>query len=143
MAEPASTLAAGSVGTVETQYLDLPEPVRLDCGRELHPVRVAYETYGALSPHRDKSSGVPCAQRRRPCGCLAKTPPEESTRDGFGAEDRDGAARRGWAGGSMIGPGKAFDTDRFFVVSTFLGGCRDCGPSSVDPTGRLYGRTSP
>ena len=53
MAEPASTLAAGSVGTVETQYLDLPEPVRLDCGRELHPVRVAYETYGTLSPQRD------------------------------------------------------------------------------------------
>ena len=62
MAEPASTLAAGpvgaagtdgSVGTVETQYLDLPEPVRLDCGRDLYPVRVAYETYGALSPQRD------------------------------------------------------------------------------------------
>ena len=66
MAEPASTLAAGpagpgtagtvgpgSVGTVETQYLDLPEPVRLDCGRELHPIRVAYETYGALAPRRD------------------------------------------------------------------------------------------
>jgi homoserine O-acetyltransferase len=33
MAKPASTLAAGSVGTVETQYLDLPEPARLDCGR--------------------------------------------------------------------------------------------------------------
>ncbi|MGH3251541.1 MAG: homoserine O-acetyltransferase, partial [Trebonia sp.] len=57
--EPASTLAAGSAGpvgsagTVETRYLDLPEPVRLDCGRELYPVRVAYETYGALSPRRD------------------------------------------------------------------------------------------
>ena len=50
MAEPASTLAAGSVGLVETQHIDLPKPVRLDCGRELHPVRVAYETYGALSP---------------------------------------------------------------------------------------------
>ena len=50
---PASTLAAGSVGRVETQYLDLPEPVRLDCGRELHPIRVAYETYGTLSPRRD------------------------------------------------------------------------------------------
>jgi homoserine O-acetyltransferase len=53
MSDPAPTLAAGSVGTAETQYLDLPKPVRLDCGRELHPVRVAYETYGALSPRRD------------------------------------------------------------------------------------------
>ena len=52
MPEPAPdpTLASGSVGTVETQYLDLPEPVRLDCGRMLSPVRVAYETYGTLSP---------------------------------------------------------------------------------------------
>ena len=49
---PASTLAAGSVGSVESHYLDLPEPVRLDCGRELHPVRVAYVTYGTLSPRR-------------------------------------------------------------------------------------------
>ncbi len=47
MAEPASTFAADSVGTVETRYLDLPKPVRLNCGQELHPVRVAYETYGA------------------------------------------------------------------------------------------------
>ena len=56
MPEPGSTLAAGAVGsagTVETQYLDLPEPVRLDCGRDLYPVRVAYETYGTLSPERD------------------------------------------------------------------------------------------
>jgi homoserine O-acetyltransferase/O-succinyltransferase len=48
-----AALAAGSVGAVETQFLDLPNPVPLDCGQELHPVRVAYETYGALSPQRD------------------------------------------------------------------------------------------
>jgi homoserine O-acetyltransferase len=46
----------------------------------------------------------------------------------------------------MIGPGKAFDTDRFFVVSTnLLGGCRGTtGPSSVNPaTGRPYGSDFP
>ena len=46
----------------------------------------------------------------------------------------------------MIGPGKAFDTDRFFVVSTnLLGGCRGTtGPSSTDPaTGRPYGPDFP
>ena len=46
----------------------------------------------------------------------------------------------------MIGPGKAFDTTRFFVVSTnLLGGCRGTtGPSSVDPsTGRPYGSDFP
>jgi homoserine O-acetyltransferase len=148
MAEPASTLTAGSVGTVETRYLDLPEPVRLDCGRELHPVRVAYETYGALSPRRDNVILVCHAlSGDAHAAGFAKTPPEESTRDGFGAEDRDGAARQGlgwWDG--MIGPGKAFDTDRFFVVSTnLLGGCRGTtGPSSTDPaTGQPYGPDFP
>ena len=46
----------------------------------------------------------------------------------------------------MIGPGKAFDTDHYFVVSTnLLGGCRGTtGPSSVDPaTGRPYGSDFP
>ena len=46
----------------------------------------------------------------------------------------------------MIGPGKAFDTDRYFVVSTnLLGGCRGTtGPSSLDPaTGRPYGSDFP
>jgi homoserine O-acetyltransferase/O-succinyltransferase len=161
MAEPASasTLAAdsvgtgttgigGSVGTVETQYLDLRSPVALDCGQELHPVRVAYETYGTLSPRRDNVILV--------CHALsgdahaagsAKTPPAESTRDGFGATDRDGTAGKGlgwWDG--MIGPGKAFDTDRFFVVATnLLGGCRGTtGPSSVNPsTGKPYGADFP
>src|SRR5580700_9316237 len=148
MAEPASTLAAGSVGTVETQYLDLPAPVRLDCGRELHPVRVAYETYGTLSPRRDNVILVCHAlSGDAHAAGFAKSPPPESTRDGFGATDRDGAGGRGlgwWDG--MIGPGKAFDTDRFFVVSSnLLGGCRGTtGPSSTNPaTGRPYGSDFP
>ena len=157
MTEPAPTLAAGpvgpastagSVGTVETQYLDLPEPVRLDCGRELHQVRIAYETYGALSPRRDNVILVCHAlSGDAHAAGFAKTPSEQSTRDGFAAEDRDGVAGKalGWWDG-MIGPGKAFDTDRFFVVSTnLLGGCRGTtGPSSIDPaTGRPYGPDFP
>src|SRR5215471_10681252 len=109
MAEPASTLAAGSVGTVVTQYLDLPEPVRLDCGRELYPIRVAYETYGALSPRRDNAILVCHAlSGEAHAADFAKAPPESSTRDGFAAEDRDGMAGKalGWWYG-MIGPGKA------------------------------------
>ena len=148
MAEPASTLAAGSVGVVETQYLDLPGPVRLDCGREFHPIRVAYETYGTLSPARDNVILVCHAlSGDAHAAGIAKTPPAESTRDGFGATDRDGTAGKGlgwWDG--MIGPGKAFDTDQFYVVATnLLGGCRGTtGPSSVDPaTGRPYGSDFP
>jgi homoserine O-acetyltransferase len=147
----AGSVAAGSVGTVETRYLDLPEPVRLDCGRELHPVRVAYETYGTLSPRRDNVILVCHAlSGDAHAAGVAKTPAGESTRDGFGATDRDGAAGAagkglGWWDG-MIGPGKAFDTDRFFVVSTnLLGGCRGTtGPGSIDPaTGRPYGPDFP
>jgi len=140
--------AAGSVGTIETQYLDLPRPVRLDCGRELHPIRVAYETYGTLTPARDNVILVCHAlSGDAHAAGFAKTPPPASTRDGFGAEDRDGTGNKGlgwWDG--MIGPGKAFDTDRFFVVSTnLLGGCGGTtGPSSVDPTtGKPYGSDFP
>jgi homoserine O-acetyltransferase len=148
MAEPAPTLAAGSVGVVETQYLDLPEPIRLDCGRGLHPIRVAYETYGTLSPRRDNVILVCHAlSGDAHAAGIAKAPPAESTRDGFGATDRDGTSAKGlgwWDG--MIGPGKAFDTDRFYVVATnLLGGCRGTtGPSSTDPaTGRPYGADFP
>jgi len=148
MATPASRTAAGSVGTVETQYLDLPKPLELDCGRSLHPIRVAYETYGTLSPARDNVILVCHAlSGDAHAAGFARTPPPESTRDGFRAEDRDGASGRGlgwWDG--MIGPGKAFDTDRFFVVSTnLLGGCRGTtGPSSTNPaTGRPYGSDFP
>ena len=156
MGEPEPALAAGSAGTVETQYLDLPDPVRLDCGRELHPVRVAYETYGTLSPGRDNVILVCHAlSGDAHAAGIAATPPEESARDGFGAAGGDGtsgdstgrAFRKslGWWDG-MIGPGKAFDTDRYFVVSTnLLGGCRGTtGPSSANPgTGKPYGADFP
>jgi homoserine O-acetyltransferase len=145
---PASTLAAGSVGSVETRYLDLPVPVTLDCGLELHPVRVAYETYGTLSSRRDNVILV-CHALSGDAHAAGFSAGQAgaSTRDGFGAEDRDGSAGKalGWWDG-MIGPGKAFDTDRFFVVSTnLLGGCRGTtGPSSTDPaTGRPYGPDFP
>jgi homoserine O-acetyltransferase/O-succinyltransferase len=140
--------AVGSAGTVETQYLDLPEPVRLDCGRELYPIRVAYETYGTLSPQRDNVILVCHAlSGDAHAAGFARTPGAASTRDGFAADDRDGAAGKalGWWDG-MIGPGKAFDTSRYFVVATnLLGGCRGTtGPSSPDPaTGAPYGTDFP
>jgi homoserine O-acetyltransferase/O-succinyltransferase len=148
MATPAPKAAAGSVGTVETHFLDLPMPLALDCGLELHPIRIAYETYGRLSPARDNVILVCHAlSGDAHAAGFTKTPVTESTRDGFGAEERDAGKGRGlgwWDG--MIGPGKAFDTDRFFVVSTnLLGGCRGTtGPSSTNPaTGRPYGSDFP
>jgi homoserine O-acetyltransferase/O-succinyltransferase len=148
MTTSASKTAAGSVGTVETQFLDLPEPLALDCGRTLHPIRIAYETYGTLSPARDNVILVCHAlSGDAHAAGYSAAPVAASTRDGFRADERDAGAGRGlgwWDG--MIGPGKAFDTDRFFVVSTnLLGGCRGTtGPSSTNPeTGRPYGSDFP
>ena len=147
MATPAAG-AAGSVGIVETQSLDLPRPLQLDCGRELPEVRVAYETYGTLSARQDNVILVCHAlSGDAHAAGISKVPPAESTRDGFAADDRDQTRNKGlgwWDG--MIGPGKAFDTDRFFVVSTnLLGGCRGTtGPASISPaTGRPYGSDFP
>jgi homoserine O-acetyltransferase len=139
--------APGSAGVVETQFLDLPRPLRLDCGRELHPIRIAYETYGTLSASRDNVILVCHAlSGDAHAAGVASTPPEASTRDGFAADDRDKTAAKGlgwWDG--MIGPGKAFDTDRYFVVATnLLGGCRGTtGPSSLSASGRPYGSDFP
>jgi homoserine O-acetyltransferase len=144
----AANQVAGSVGIVEAQYLELPRPVRLDCGQELQPVGVAYETYGTLNPRHDNVILVCHAlSGDAHAAGISRTPPEEGTRDGFAAQERDGLAAKalGWWDG-MIGPGKAFDTDRFFVVSTnLLGGCRGTtGPSSLDPsTGKPYGSGFP
>lgn len=147
LAHTPSTIG-GSVGTIDTQFLDLPSPVALDCGKELSPVSVAYETYGTLAPARDNVILVcPALSGDAHAAGYARTPSDSSTRDGFRAEERDAASDHslGWWDG-MIGPGKAFDTDHFFVVSTnLLGGCRGTtGPSSINPqTGRAYGSDFP
>lgn len=148
MVKPVSKPQEGSVGVVETKFLDLPAPLPLDCGRELHPVRVAYETYGTLSPSRDNVILVCHAlSGDAHAAGYSASPSEESALDGYGADERDIAKKSGlgwWDG--MIGPGKAFDTDEYFVVSTnLLGGCRGTtGPSSVNPaTGKPYGSDFP
>jgi homoserine O-acetyltransferase len=148
MAARANDDAVGSVGTVDTEFLDLPSPLRLDCGRELYPIRIAYETYGTLAPARDNVILVCHAlSGDAHAAGYSAAPTASGTRDGFAAEDRDADRGRslGWWDG-MIGPGKAFDTERFFVVSTnLLGGCRGTtGPSSPNPaTGRPYATDFP
>jgi homoserine O-acetyltransferase len=135
----------GSVGTIRTQALDLPDALRLDSGKRLAPVRIAYETYGTLGPARDNVILV--------CHALSgdahaagwsDDPAAPTTVDGVGAAER-GKSGLGWWDG-MIGPGKAFDTDRYFVVCTnLIGSCRgSTGPTSIDPaTGAPYGATFP
>jgi homoserine O-acetyltransferase len=138
----------GSAGVFRTQYVDLPEPVRLDCGRTLPRVRIAYETYGHLAPARDNVILVCHAlSGDQHAAGWSDDPEMPSAVDGFGADERGIAARGGlgwWDG--MIGPGKAFDTDRYFVVCTnLIGSCRgSTGPGSLDPqTSQPYGLNFP
>jgi homoserine O-acetyltransferase/O-succinyltransferase len=148
VAPPVVVREPGSVGVTHTQYLDLPQPLALDCGQTLEPVRLAYETYGQLSGERDNAILV--------CHALsgdahaagwADEPDAPSAVDGIGADERGIKPRGGlgwWDG--MIGPGKAFDTDRFFVVcSNLIGSCRgSTGPASLNPkSGRPYGSDFP
>ena len=147
-AAPPSVPAPGSVGATETEYLDLPRPVRLDCGDEIYPIRVAYETYGTLAPERDNVILVCHAlSGDAHAAGFSKAAAERSTRDGFGADDRDREIGKGlgwWDG--MIGPGKAFDTDRYFVVSTNLLGAAAGRPAHRRRTrqrGSRTARTSP
>jgi homoserine O-acetyltransferase len=99
------------------------DPLRLACGRTLAPVEVAYETYGELAADGANAIFV--------CHAL--------TADAHAAGDD--ADHPGWWE-AMIGPGRALDTDRYFVIcANLLGSCLGTtGPTSVDPaTGRPYG----
>ncbi len=110
------------------QVYDARRPLRLDCGRTLDSVRVAFETFG--TPNADRSNAV--------LVCHALSGDSHALR----RSERD---RPGWWE-SLIGPGRAIDTDRWWVIaSNVLGGCAGTtGPLSVDPqTGRRYGPTFP
>jgi len=123
--------------SVETQFVDLPEPVILDAGRELRDVQIAYETYGELTDARDNVVLV-CHALSGDAHAAGVTP------GALSAGELDSKALGWWD--PMIGPGRAFDTDRWHVICTnLLGGCRGTtGPSTIDPdTGEPYGSTFP
>jgi homoserine O-acetyltransferase len=101
----------------------------LECGRRLETVTVAYERYGHLNAARDNVILV--------CHALS---------GGAHAAGRHAGARTAGWWDVMIGPGKAFDTDRYCVIcSNVLGSCYGTtGPASPDPaTGRPFGRRFP
>ena len=101
----------------------------LDNGATLTPVDVAYESYGRLNA--DKSNAILVLHA--------------FTGDAHAAGISHETGKPGWWD-NMIGPGKAFDTNQYFVFcSNVLGGCRGTtGPSSIDPaTGRPYAMSFP
>ncbi len=103
---------------------------RLEGGESLPEVHVAYETWGELNAARDNAVLV----------CHALTGDSHAAgRSGVGHPTP------GWWD-ALIGPGRALDTDRDFVVcANVLGGCQgSTGPSSTDPrTGEPYGSAFP
>ena len=104
------------------------ESIALDSGATLAPVEIAYETYGELNAARSNAILITHA----------------FTGDAHAAGiNHEG--KPGWWD-NMIGPGKAFDTDRYFAIcSNVLGGCQGTtGPASPNPaTGHAYAMSFP
>ncbi|MGD0885939.1 MAG: homoserine O-acetyltransferase [Thermodesulfovibrionales bacterium] len=120
------------IGIVETEYFTFafpPDTFLLESGERIGPITIAYETYGSLN--RDKSNAILI------CHALSG--------DAHAAGFHHGDDKPGWWN-NMIGPGKAFDTNKYFVIcSNVLGGCKgSTGPSSINPqNSRPYGLDFP
>jgi len=108
---------------VQTKFFTFDELV-LENGEKIGPVTLAYETYGQLDTKKANAILVLHAL----------------SGDAHAAGYHEGEKDPGWWD-SMIGPAKAFDTDKYFVIcSNVLGGCKgSTGPSSIDPkSGKPY-----
>ena len=115
---------------VHTQQVTFDEELRLQSGALLGPVTLAYETYGTLNSDRSNAILI--------CHALSGDP---HVAGWHSPHDR----KPGWWD-EAVGPGKAFDTDRYFIIcSNVIGGCSgSTGPSSINPgTGRPYGLSFP
>lgn len=112
-----------SIGFVETRCVEFPS-LSLDSGLTLAPLTIAYETYGGLN--EDRSNAILLLHAL--------------SGDAHAAGYHPGDAKPGWWD-MMVGPGRAFDTDKYFMIcSNVIGGCSgSSGPGSVDPaTGKEY-----
>ncbi|HZZ19596.1 MAG TPA: homoserine O-acetyltransferase [Opitutaceae bacterium] len=123
-------LAADDVGIVRPRDFTYLGKFTFKSGQEIQGFTLRYETYGTLNATRDNAVLV----------CHALSGDHHCA--GWHSETD---AKPGWWN-NLIGPGKAVDTRRFFVVCVnVLGGCQgSTGPSSVDPaTGQAYGTRFP
>lgn len=119
-----------SVGIVQRQYAHFNTPLLLRSGGVLPSFTLAYETYGALNADRSNAILI--------CHALSG----DAHVAGYHTDDP--GERPGWWD-DAVGPGKLFDTDRYFVIcSNVIGGCQgSTGPSSPAPDGRPYGSRFP
>lgn len=106
------------------------EPLPLDSGETLGPVTLAYETFGRLNAERSNAILI--------CHALSG---DSHVAGYYTADDK----APGWWD-DCVGPGKAFDTNRYFVIcSNVIGGCQgSTGPGSIHPaSGKPYGLRFP
>ena len=104
-------------------------PLRLDCGAELGPFTMAYQTYGRLNEERSNAILIGHAL----------------TGDQYVVEDHPVTGKSGWWH-HMVGPGLPLDTDRYFVIcANVIGGCMgSVGPKETNPeTGAPWGLSFP
>src|SRR3984957_5048612 len=123
-------LAGDDVGIVEPRDYNHPGPFTFKSGQVIEGFTLRYETYGSLNATRDNAVLV--------CHALSG---DHHCAGWHSASD----AKPGWWN-NLIGPGKAVDTRRFFVVcANVLGGCQgSTGPSSIaPPTGKPPGTPFP
>lgn len=122
-----------TVGVVKTKYFTFAEgkdSLKLESGEKIGPITIAYETYGSLN--KDKSNAI----------LILHALSGDAHAAGFYSKSDK---KPGWWD-IMIGPGKAFDTDKYFIIcSNILGGCKgSTGPASINPkTKKPYGLEFP
>jgi len=124
------TIPSDSVGLVTPTTLHIDTPLTLECGRTLPSYDLVYETYGELNENASNAILI--------CHALSG---DHHAAGYHSMEDK----KPGWWN-TAIGPGKAIDTNRFFVVSVNnLGGCKgSTGPTSINPeTNKAYGPDFP
>ncbi len=124
------SIPADSVGLVTPQTLRIDEPLALQSGRTLHGYELIYETYGELNADRSNAMLI--------CHALSG---DHHAAGYHSMQDR----KPGWWE-SAIGPGKPFDTNKYFIVSVNnLGGCKgSTGPATPNPqTGKPFGADFP
>jgi len=119
-----------SVGLVTPETLHFDEALMLDCGKTLDEYDLIIETYGSLNSQKSNAILI--------CHALSG---DHHAAGYHSADDK----KPGWWD-SAIGPGKAIDTNKFFVVClNNLGGCKgSTGPTTKIPgTDRYYGPDFP
>jgi len=125
LAETADRPRRSQAGTSHTFTIGVDNPLRLDSGRSLAPVTIAYQTYGTLND--DKTNAILV------CHAL--------TGDQYVFGKNPITDKKGWWE-TVVGPGRPLDTERYFIIcANVLGGCLGTtGPKATNPdTGEPYG----